>query len=173
MLCLGQSLPSKQVLSLRTGSPIAQIIDAVINPNNLKIEGWVVMDRFSKNQAVVLGQEIRDILPEGLVVNDHVALSSSHELIRLKPILDLQFVLIGKPVISDHKRRMGKVTDYSFDKDSLVIQKLYVEQPVLKSLSGGTLMVDRSQIIEITNRKVVVREATAEENAPLPAAAVV
>ena len=52
MLQLSASLLNKSVLSLRTGAPIATISSPLINPDNLKIEGFYCIDRFDKKQAV-------------------------------------------------------------------------------------------------------------------------
>jgi sporulation protein YlmC with PRC-barrel domain len=169
MLTLGQSLINKSVLSLRNGSPIGVVTDVLIDPNNLKIEGWYAQDKFSKERKIILASEIRDIIPQGFVVDDDVALSASQDLVRLTPIIHLNFQLVDKLVISDTKRRMGKVTDYAFDKEAMFIQKLYVGQSVLKSFSGATLTIDRNQIVEVTNRKVVVKEALATDQSAVPA----
>lgn len=172
MLCLGQSVIGKHVLSLRTGAPVGSVEDIIIDPNNLKIEGWHAQDLFNKRGKIVPSLEVRDILPQGIVVNDHDAMTDPHDLIRLKPVLDLRFVLLNLPVYTDHKKRLGKVSDYAFDKDAMIVQKLYVGQPVMKSFSGGTLMIDRSQIVEITNRRIVVREPTVQEKVVSAAPAV-
>lgn len=144
-------------MSLRTGGQVATTREMIINPNNLKIEGFFCEDRFDKSQLVLLSQDIRDHIKQGLVVDDHEVLVEPDELIRLKDILKLRFELLGKPVVGANKQRLGKVTDFAIDGDSLFIQKLYVGQSLLKSFSGGTLSVDRSQIIEITDRKIVIQ----------------
>jgi hypothetical protein len=41
----------------------------------------------------------------------------------------------------------------------------------LRVLQVAPLMIDRSQIVEITNKKIVVKEATVQETAPMPAVA--
>jgi len=153
-------MSGKSVLGLRTGAPLAEIIEPIINPNNLKIEGWFVHDNFAKHPLILLSQDIREILPQGFVVNDHEVLSEPGELIRLQDILELKFTLIDKPVITVHKSRLGKVSDFAFERNGAFIQKLYVNQSILKSLTGGGLTIDRTQIVEITNRKVLVKDAT-------------
>jgi hypothetical protein len=40
----------------------------------------------------------------------------------------------------------------------MYVQKLYVGQSLLKSLTGGSLSIDRTQIVEITNRKIVIND---------------
>lgn len=170
MLTLGQPLIGKNIMSLRIGRAIGQVGQAIINPNNLKIEGWHATNLDTKKYVILLSQDVRDILTQGFAVNDYEALTNRHELIRLKEVLAYNFSLIGKQVVSDRRRKIGKVTDYAFDKDTFFIQKLYVGQSIFKSFSGGALIIDRSQIIEITDKKIVVTEATAQDAAPMPVA---
>lgn len=171
MLQLSNALIGKDIVSLQTGGPVGESLGAIINPNNLKIEGFYCQDRFEKKQMILLSQEIRDILPQGLVVNDHHALSDPEELIRLKEILDLGFDLIGKPVYTTSKHRIGKVADYAVDSSSLYIQKLYVARSILKSLNTGQLSVDRTNIVEITSKKIVIQEILKGTPAGAPATA--
>lgn len=170
MLTLGQSLINKSVLSLRTSTAIGRVTGILIDPNNLKIEGWYALDTQQKQKVILLAKEVRDIIGQGFVVDDVDALSNQEDLVRLKPIMEINFELIDKQVLSQGGQKLGKVTDYAFDKDALFIQKLYVSQSMLKSLSGGTLVIDRTQIIEVTNKKIVVAEATVTDQSPVPAA---
>ena len=145
-------------MSLRIGAPIATVTAPIINPNNLKIEGFYCQDKASKDQLVVLYQDIRDVVPQGIVVNDHEVLTHPDELVRLKDIMELNFDLLGKPVVTAGKEKIGKVNDYATEVSTMYIQKLYVSQPLIKSLAGGSLSVERTQIIEITNRKIVIKD---------------
>jgi sporulation protein YlmC with PRC-barrel domain len=158
MLQLSKSLFNQPVMSLRTGAQVATAVTPIINPNNLKIEGWYCQDRFSKRTLILLSQDIRDVIAQGLVINDHDNLSEAEELVRLKDILEIKFELLGKPAYTSNKKRIGKVTDFAVEAETLYIQKLYLSQPLVKSFSGGTLSVDRDQIIEITSRKVVIQD---------------
>lgn len=173
MLTLGQPLVSKPILSLRTGGQVGNVTGVIIDPNNLKIEGWYAVDTNDKRNGILLGQDVRDILPSGFAVNDHEAISQPTDLIRLKKVLDMNFELIGKPVVTTDKKKLGKVTDYAFEKNGFFIQKLYLSPPILKNLRGDGLMIDRTQIVEITHAKITVREATLTEGvgSPVPATA--
>jgi len=145
-------------MSLRTGTQIARVTAPLINPNNLKIEGFFCVDSFSKDVLILLDQDIRDFLPQGFVVNDHDVLAEPDELIRLKEIIELNFNIVGKPVETVSKEKIGKVSDYATDTSSMFIQKLYVSQSLFKSFMGGSLSVDRTQIHEITPRRVIINE---------------
>ncbi len=156
MLKLSESLLGRPVLSLRTGQPVATTTGMILNPNNLKIEGFYCDDRFKKGELVLLYQDIRDVIPQGLVINDHDVLTEPEELVRLKKLMDIDYELLGKPVVTMGKKRLGKVADFATEIETMYIQKIYVTQGMIKGLASGNLGIDRSQINELTNKKIVV-----------------
>jgi len=170
MLLLSASLINKTVLSLRTGSPIAAVSAPIINPDNLKVEGFYCLDRFTKKQLVLLYQDIREVLRDGYVVNDHEVLSDPAELVRLKKVMEIDFELTGKQVVTISKQRVGKVSDYATETETMYVQKIYVAQSVLKSFTGGSLSIDRNQINEITPKRIIINELIQNAPAPAPAA---
>jgi sporulation protein YlmC with PRC-barrel domain len=169
MLKLSGALLSKEVLSLRTGTPVASVQAPIINPNNLKVEGFYVADSVSKQPFILLYQDIRDIVPQGYVIDDHDVLAEPSELVRLKSILELNFQLGGKPVETISKDKVGKVDDFATEITTMYVQKLYVSQNIMKSFTGGSLSVDRTQIHEITNRRIIIGDLL--KGAPVHAAA--
>lgn len=167
---MSSTVIDKEVLSLRTGSPIALTESVIINPDNLKMEGFYCLENDDKQRLILLYQDVRDILPQGIVVNDHEALTAPEDLIRLQKILDLNFDLIGKHVETISGEKVGKVADYAFETATMYIQKLYITQSLLKSFTGGNLSVDRSQINEITPKKIIINELIRTAPAGAPAA---
>jgi sporulation protein YlmC with PRC-barrel domain len=168
MLQLSASLLNKPVMSLRTGTQVATATKPIINPNNLKIEGFYCIDRFDNSQLVLLYQDIRDIIPQGFVIDDHDTLSEPEELIRLQKIMELNFELLGKHVQTISKEKVGKVSDYAVETTTMYIQKIYASQSILKSLTGGSLSIDRTQVNEVTNKRVIINELL--KGTPAPAA---
>lgn len=171
MLQLSASLINKSVLSLRTGAPIATVVAPIFNPNNLKIEGFYCQDRFDKRELILLYQDIRDTLPNGYVVNDHDVLVDAEDLVRLKDVIELNYELIGKQVVTIAKEKVGKVTDYATEMETMFVQKIYVSQSIFKSFTGGSLSVDRTQVNEITPKKVIINELLKTAPATAPATA--
>lgn len=169
MLQLSNDITNVPVMSLRTGGKIATATKPIINPNNLKIEGWYCQDVFNNEVLVLLAQDLRDKVPQGFAVNDYEVLSTPAELVRLKDVLELEFDLLGKLVVTNHRRRLGKVSDYAVEPQSMLIQKLYVSRPLYRALNDGQLSIDRTQIIEINHKRIVVRDADVKE--PVHAAA--
>lgn len=172
MLQLSQSILNKPIISLRTGAVIGQATNTLINPNNLKIEGLYCTDRFNGNSMILLQQDIREFSAiKGYMVNDQDALSDIPDLIRLKDVIDLNFQLLGKTVVTTSKKHIGKINDYAVDIQSMYIQKIYASQSLLKNFTGGSLSIDRAQINEVTDKRVIINDLLKDSR--IPAAAVV
>lgn len=171
MLQLSSSLINRPILSLRTSGVVATTTAPIINPNNLKIEGFYCQDPNTRKTLVLLYQDIRDLIPQGFVVDDQEVLAEPGELVRLKDVLALNFNLMNKSVVSDNKAKIGKVTDYATEIETMYIQKIYVSQSILKSFSGGNLGVDRNQIVEITPSRIVINDPLQATPAHSPATA--
>jgi uncharacterized protein YrrD len=169
MLRLSSYYYDRKILSLRTGGPVGHALSPVINPNNLKIEGWYATAIHEREQYIVPTSEVRDIIDKGIVVDDHSALTPVDDMVRMKDIIQLGFEIIGKTVKSERKRTLGKVESYAVDETSYGIQKLYVNQSFFRNFSTQQLVIDRSQIIEINDRFVIVNDALnyARENQTL------
>jgi len=169
MLQLSETLLDRPVLSLRAGGQVAQIEAAIINPRNLKLEGFYVTDSVDKQPLILLYQDIRELLPQGYIINDHDVLADPDDLVRMKDVLDMRFELMKMPVVTTSKDSVGKVTDYAVEISTMYIQKLYVSQSIWKNLAGGSLSIDRSQIVEVSNKQIVISELM--QGTPSPATA--
>ena len=172
MLRLSLTFSELPILSLRTGSEVAILRRPIINPDNLKIEGFYVDDLYDKKRSLILlVQDIREILANGLAINDHEVLSSPHELHRHQKILENNISLLNKPVVTASNKKIGKLSEYAVDDNSFYIQKLYVSQSLLRNITGSNLILDRNQIVDVSNSKIVVKdlEALVSAGAPQPA----
>lgn len=158
MLVLNSALQNSSIVSLRNGGILGSVSGFIINPANLKIEALKCNINNSKIPLYLLNQDIRDFNTNKILINDYESLSESDDLIRLKDILNLGFILEGKLVYTKSKQKIGKVKEFVIDTNSFYIQKLYIAQPIYKNLNGGQLIIDRLQIIEITNTKIIVND---------------
>jgi hypothetical protein len=167
MLMLSKSLENQPVMSLRSGSQIALAVEPVINPHNLKILGWWCKTSGGQRQ-VFLAEDVREILTSGLAVNDEDAMSPPEDLVRHSEILNIKFSLIDK-IVRTKRNKLGKVNDFSYN-DGMFVQKLYVARPLHKVFAADdVLIIDRTQIIEVTDNYIMVRDTevtqTSEEYA--------
>jgi sporulation protein YlmC with PRC-barrel domain len=157
MLLLSTSHYNRDILSLRTGSVIGHAERPIINPDNLKIEGWFATN-LGRKRVILPSIEIRDFITKGIVVNDHDALTDYDDMVRLKQVIAIGYELLGKPVYTENKRRVGKVVDFATDKDSLYIQSLYINQSLLRGFTTQQLIIGRDDIVEITPKHVVIKD---------------
>lgn len=172
MLKLSAALINQPVLSLRTGGPIATVVAVLVNPNNLSIAGlYCKRSPRDKDATILLPQDIREWIAQGFVVNDLDSLSPPEDLVRLKSVMAIDYQLLGKPVCTKNKRRLGKVNDFAVDDATLSIQKLYIGQNIVKNFGGTGFSVDRGQVIELNDRRIIIKDLLqgVPQAAPLPA----
>lgn len=158
MLLLSKSITEQPIMSLRSGGRVATAHQPIFNPDNLKIVGFHATDNISSEHLVLLTQDIREHIDKGFVIDDVDTLAEPEDLVRLKDILEINFILNGKAVATDKKKKIGKVSDYAVDSISYYVQKLYVTQSIMKNFAQGELSVDRKQIIEVTDDKIVIKD---------------
>lgn len=91
-------------------------------------------------------------------MNDHEVLTDPKDLVRLKDLMELRFELLGMQVVTLAKKKLGKVTDFATEVETMYIQKLYVSQGMFKGLTKGNLGVDRNQINEISDKKIIIND---------------
>lgn len=169
---LSNTLRNRPILSLRAGGQIAIAHEPVIDPNNLKILGWWCTAQHLPGDCVLLAEDVRESLPQGLAVDDESAISAPKDLVRHQEILNIKFQLLEKIVKTKH-HKLGKVSDFTYD-ESMFVQKLYVARPLVKLFSNeDTLLIDRRQILEVTDTYILVDEADARVGAAIPAGAAV
>jgi hypothetical protein len=168
MLYLSTKLTNAPLLSIRNSGRVGTVLSPIINPHSLHIDAFYCKTSQSLSQTVLLDMFIREISPSGFIIDDHNNLSDKEELVRLTEVLRINFQLLNKLVLSG-KRKIGRVSEYSVDKESLFIQKIYVEPPVWQSLNKSQLTIDRNSIIEVTDS--YIRISGPEEKASLKSAA--
>lgn len=162
MLHLSVSLQNLPLGSLRVGSIVGEAVSPIINPHNLKVEGWHALLQNSNTPRIVTVTDIRDFSTKGIVINDAHDLLEPKEHIRLQKVLRLEYRLVNKPVYAG-KSRIGKVSDYAVDSDTFFITKLYVRPSLFKGLAGGQQVVDRSQVVKLTHNAVFLKEPLKKE----------
>lgn len=156
MLQLESSLQHNFVLSLRTSQPVAKVTSPIINPKNLKIEGYYCTDIVDGTELVLLFQDIREILAQGFVINDFDVLAQPEDLIRLQDVMAQNITVKNQTVKTVDGEKIGKVSDFAVETETMYIQKIYVSRSILKSFSGGSLSIDRSQVVDVTNRTITI-----------------
>lgn len=168
MLILGSRLLQTPVMSLQTGMQLARTVKPIIDPANLhilayEIEGQLLIE----NPSFVRTNDIREYGKLGMIIDSNDELIGLEDVIKIEKIYNLQFPLIGIQVIDEHKRKLGKVDDYTLDTGDFIIQQLNVRRGFIKGITDTGLLINRSQIIEINNTAIVVKAPSVKTAEPV------
>ncbi|HSX27837.1 MAG TPA: hypothetical protein VLF60_00100 [Candidatus Saccharimonadales bacterium] len=163
MLISHNRLSNIPILSLQTGAPLGMVTEPIIDPRQLNIAAFYCQGPRVKGTTVLHVDDIREVSSIGLIVDSADSLMAPDDLVRLKTIINLDFSLIGKKVVDTLKHNLGKVEGFSVDLDSFYIAKINVHQSIMKNFLGGNLLIDRRQIVEITDSRILVQAADIKE----------
>ena len=168
MLVLGSRLNETPVMSLQTGTRLAQTGTPLINPANLKIIAFEVEGPLlTYHPSFLRTADIREMGSIGIIIDDSDELIGLDDVIKIKELHELNFSLVGMNVIDEHKRKLGKVDGYTVETNSFVIQQLNVRRGILRGLTDTGLLIHRSQITEINDNAIIVK-TTAKKISPEP-----
>lgn len=165
MLLHGSKILGTPIMGLQTGSELARTKAAIVDPRNLTVVAYTLQGPLLGRQKdlILRVADIRELSNIGMIIDSSDEFVESDDIIKIKQIQEFGFELVGKTVIDEAKHKLGKVSDYTIDPSSFVIQQLNVRRPVLKSLSDTELLIHRSQVVEINDTTIIVR--TAEKKA--------
>lgn len=166
MLLLNTQLYPRPIFSIHASGVIGQIEAPIINPHNLTIAAFYVQRGSSLEPEVLMIQDIREMNKQGYVINHEEEISPAKDLIRLEELIEINYQLIDKPVLTESKKKLGKVEAYVVNNEGMVIHNLHVHQPMLKSLMSSALVINRSMVVEVTNSKIIVNDAVVKEAIP-------
>lgn len=147
-------------MGLQTGSELARTEKPVIDPANLKIVAYEVKGSLlTHHPSLLTVADVRELSEIGMIIDSSDDFVAPSDVIKVGEIYDLRFPLVGLTVKDEKRHKLGKVTDYTLDVSSFVVQQLIVKRPLLHSLNDTELVIHRSQIIEINNDAIVVHSA--------------
>ncbi len=167
MLILGSRLINTSIMGLQTGTKLAVTKTPIIDPSNLMIVAYEVDGPLlSERPSFIRIADVRELSDIGMIIDSNDEFIGVKDVVAIQKIYDLGFKLLGLSVVDESKHKLGKVSDYTVDSSDFVIQQLNVARSVMRSLTETSLLVHRSQIIEINDTTITVRN-TAKKLEPI------
>ena len=80
------------------------------------------------------------------------------DVIKIRDVLTLDFDLNGMGVKSKKGSKMGKIRDYVIDPENFTVRQLIVQRPILKAFLDPELTINTSQVVEVTDYDVIVKD---------------
>ncbi|MBP6880704.1 hypothetical protein KBC31_03715 [Candidatus Saccharibacteria bacterium] len=164
MLRLASTLENIKVFNLRAGAPVATLTRPLINPHNLQVTAFWV-DSKKKESKMLLVKDIRQLAGNKAVVDDLEDIVDTDDLMRYKELIEIDFQLIGKKVLTEkNKTPLGVIEDYAVN-GSLQIMQINVRRPIWKNPLDSNLLISRGSVRKVTDKKIYVAEAVFKQPA--------
>ena len=157
MLVYASKLLGAPVLSMQATSSIGQISAFVIDPDSLKIIAFFVSGPLIKNTNILVAKSIREYSKYGCVIDSIDELAEKDDIVKVSKIIDLNFNLNGLRVETKKGTKLGKVIDFTVTPDDFTVQQIIVKRPLVKSFLDPELTIPRSEIVEVTDYKIIVK----------------
>lgn len=168
MLVLNKNLETVPIMSLQNGGKLGMAQQPIIDPRKLQITAYYASGPRIHSTSVIHTADIREYGPLGFIVNGADSIMElNEELVRLNEVINFHFTLIGKQVIDEKKRKLGKVVEYTIETDGFFVQKIHVGQSIIKNFASSNLIIHRSQIVELTDKTIIVRSGAVKETTGL------
>lgn len=161
MLLNSSRLIGCPVLSLHLGGPIGRVTSEVVDPNDLKIialnvDGPQTGD--GEHGDILDVRSIREYSNIGMIIDSIDDLVSTGDVIKIDKIIELNFNVIGLEVKTKKGTKLGKVSDYTFDPNTMQIIQFTVKRPLMKAFLDPELVIGRSQIKEVNDYELIVKD---------------
>jgi hypothetical protein len=161
MLLNSNRLLNYPVLSLHLGGPIGVVKEVIINPNDLKIMALRVdgpQTGDGEHGDLLNVSNIREFSNLGIIIDSIDDLVSDGDVVKLDEVIKLNFDVIGLNVRTKKGNKLGKVFDYTFNPESMLITQFIVKRPLLKAFLDPELVIGRSEIKEINDYELIVKD---------------
>ena len=157
-------------MSLQTGQPIAAVERPIVKPVDLEIMALHCrVGQRGRQTGVILMRDVRQFATDCIIIDSFDEIEDAGEIVRLHEVMKHEFNPVGKLVVNESGHQLGKVEDYTINLKTYLLQKLYVHQSLMKSILFNSLVIDRTQIIDVSTRQFTVRDTSITESRLAPA----
>jgi sporulation protein YlmC with PRC-barrel domain len=160
MYSFASKLHGLPIISLQTGETAAWVKRPIFDITTLEVTAFLCESNGGKQTLVLTSHDVRQFATDCLIIDNEDELTEPGDIIRLAPMIEAAYTPLDKVVVSDTGRKLGRVEDYTINLDTTRLQKLFIRQSLFQSWLGSSLTIDRSQIIDVTPKRIVVRDST-------------
>jgi len=146
------------IVDLDSGDVLGQITGWVVSPEEQKVLAYLLQKSgWLTRGQIVLDADIVEYGPRMLIVNDPSAVISPEEVIGLPQLIERRSTIVGYDARDETGQSLGQVQDFVFDITSGLIQRYYVRPSLISALTSNDLVLNRDEVIEIKDRRIVFR----------------
>ena len=164
MYSLESSLIGQPIISLQTGQLIAEVGRPILDIATLEVVAFTCKVSGHIGPMLVMTSDIRQYAADCIIIDDEDELAEPEDIVRLGGDPRDPYSPLKKTVVADTGRKLGVVDDYSINLETSRVQKLYVKPNFWHSWATSSMVIDRTQIIDIAPDKITVRDATVTDS---------
>ena len=164
MLVVGSKLIGTPVMSLHVGGELARTKRAIVDPEDLRVIAYELTGAHVRGmrETILRTDDVREYGRLGLIVDSVDELVAREDVVRIDEVMKLKFDLIGLKVVTKKGRKVGRLTDYTVDAQTFLVQQIIVQKSFATSLVATERTIDRSEIVEVTDGKIVIKDDKAK-----------
>lgn len=156
----GSLISGLPIVSLQAGDVIGWLKKPVIDPDRLEIIAFICESASPKRTCVMVGSDIRQLAGDCIIIDSQDELAEPGDIIRLEPFLENAYTPLNKAVVTESGDKLGLVEEFLVGLETVEIEKLSVRRSLLRTWLGSALIIDRDQIVDVTPKQIIVRDAT-------------
>lgn len=141
---------------------VGRIKDVVIDPKGGAFLGVTVSTSLLKPALFVSPKDIIAVDRAGLIIKSQESLVEIGEIVRAKEALREGIRVIGLPVITQSRKRVGRVSDLAIDLEGQRVAKYYIRSWFSERIIPATA------VVKITRKQVVIESDEAIAGATSP-----
>ncbi|MFY9484348.1 MAG: PRC-barrel domain-containing protein [Patescibacteria group bacterium] len=161
-LVLASSILRLPVGTLEPPVRIGKVKDVVIDPKGGAFLGVTVSISLLKPALFATAADIIAVDRGGLVIKSEEALVEINEIVRAKEALGQGIRVIGLPVTTQSRKRVGRVSDLAIDLEGERVAKYYVRSWFSERIIPSTA------VVKITRKELVIESDEAIGGAAAP-----
>ncbi len=167
MMKFVSQLVGAKVLLYQEGAIVGEASRVLIDPDDATFVGLAVQPSHLRSERYIPTSEIKGYGSGYLMAKGLSSLSEENEVIKIRKVLSNEPQIIGARVVTEDGTRIGKVADATVNLKDSILDKLYLTSLLNIGLLGEQKIIDRSQILKIEKKKIIVRDT--KETKPVPA----
>lgn len=158
MLLSTKELINIPVMSLQTGTEIATTVNPIIDVSTLHILAYELEgSQLTETPAFLRVEDIRELSDIGFIVDSSDTLTVLDDIVIDLDSYTHPLHLEGIKVVDDNGVKLGKLETAIMNTSTFAIEQIHIKQPLFKNFSDTNLLINRSQIIDVTHAQIVVR----------------
>jgi sporulation protein YlmC with PRC-barrel domain len=131
--------------------------EIIISQDNGRVLGFKVTGTKNSGRSILASSDILEISPRKIVIADTGSLSRPEEVIRIHQILDSHIHWLGLLVQTESGKKIGKLEDIAFERNTFAVKKIFVAGSLLKSNFLHSI-IPASKIIKVMPKKLIIED---------------